>query len=48
MQTRQTGGQWYRDTSPFSIPCLKLNDQGIFYERCHTHRQPHMKSINTL
>jgi hypothetical protein len=21
-QTSQTGGQWYNDTSPFSIPCL--------------------------
>jgi hypothetical protein len=23
IQTSQTGGQWYSDTSPFSIPCLK-------------------------
>ncbi len=22
-KTDQTGGQWYSDTSPFSIPCLK-------------------------
>ncbi len=22
IQTNQTGGQWYSDTSPFSIPCL--------------------------
>jgi hypothetical protein len=22
IQTSQTGGQWYRDTSPFSIPCI--------------------------
>jgi hypothetical protein len=22
IQTSQTGGQWYIDTSPFSIPCL--------------------------
>ena len=22
VQTSQTGGQWYRDTSPFSIPWL--------------------------
>jgi hypothetical protein len=21
IQTSQTGGQWYSDTSPFSIPC---------------------------
>jgi hypothetical protein len=25
IQTSQTGGQWYSDISPFSIPCLKLN-----------------------
>jgi hypothetical protein len=24
IQTCQTGGQWYSDTSPFSIPCLKV------------------------
>ncbi len=24
IQTSQTGGQWYSDTSPFSIPWLKL------------------------
>ncbi len=23
IQTSQTGGQWYSDPSPFSIPCLK-------------------------
>ncbi len=22
IQVSQTGGQWYNDTSPFSIPCL--------------------------
>jgi hypothetical protein len=22
IQTSQTGGQWYSDTSPFSIPCI--------------------------
>ncbi len=22
IQTSQTGGQWYSDTSPFSIPCF--------------------------
>jgi hypothetical protein len=27
-QTSQTGGQWYNDTSPFSIPCLLLQDEG--------------------
>jgi hypothetical protein len=25
IQTSQTGGQWYSDTSPFSIPCLKCH-----------------------
>jgi hypothetical protein len=25
MQTSQTGGQWYSDTSPFSIPWIKPN-----------------------
>jgi len=24
-QSSQTGGQWYSDTSPFSIPCLHTN-----------------------
>ena len=23
IQTSQTGGQWYSDTSPFSIPCIQ-------------------------
>jgi hypothetical protein len=23
IQTSQTGGQWYIDTSPFSIPCVE-------------------------
>jgi len=26
IQTSQTGGQWYDDTSPFSIPCLNLHN----------------------
>jgi hypothetical protein len=26
IQTSQTGGQWYSDTSPFSIPWLKNKD----------------------
>jgi hypothetical protein len=25
IQTSQTGGQWYSDTSPFSIPCVILS-----------------------
>ncbi len=24
IQTSQTGDQWYSDTSPFSIPCIKI------------------------
>ncbi len=24
IQTSQTGGQWYSDTSTFSIPCLDI------------------------
>ncbi len=24
IQTSQTGGQWYSDTSPFSIPCTRV------------------------
>jgi hypothetical protein len=24
IQTSQTGGQWYSDTSPFSIPCTNV------------------------
>jgi hypothetical protein len=24
IQTSQTGGQWYSDTTPFSIPCSNL------------------------
>jgi hypothetical protein len=27
IQTSQTGGQWYSDTSPFSIPCCKHHGQ---------------------
>ncbi len=32
IQTSQTGGQWYSDTSPFSIPCLNLwFTSSVFY-----------------
>ncbi len=31
IQTSQTGGQWYSDTSPFSIPCLGLPFLGVRY-----------------
>ncbi len=24
IQTSETGGQWYSDTSPFSIPCIHI------------------------
>jgi hypothetical protein len=34
IQKNQTGGQWYSDTSPFSIPCLIH----LFYQLCHHHR----------
>jgi len=30
IQTSQTGGQWYSDTSPFSIACSKYH-----YAECH-------------
>jgi len=29
IQTSQTGGQWYNDTSPFSIPCF--NGKGFLF-----------------
>jgi hypothetical protein len=28
IQTSQTGGQWYSDTSPFSIPCFDISQAG--------------------
>ncbi len=31
IQTSQTGGQWYSDTSPFSIPCK--SPQKVFESR---------------
>jgi hypothetical protein len=33
IQTNQTGGQWYSDTSPFSIPCLRLLYTADFRDR---------------
>jgi hypothetical protein len=30
IQTSQTGGQWYSDTSPFSIPWLSTMEQHDF------------------
>jgi hypothetical protein len=32
IQTSQTGGQWYSDTSPFSIPCSNLLCPFLSYE----------------
>jgi hypothetical protein len=26
IQTSQTGGYWYSDTSPYSIPCFEQSD----------------------
>jgi hypothetical protein len=31
IQTSQTGGQWYNDTSPFSIPCTNITLTKISY-----------------
>jgi hypothetical protein len=35
-KTSQTGGQWYSDTSPFSIPCSDghSNDERLFVKLC--------------
>jgi hypothetical protein len=30
IQISQTGGQWYSDTSPFSIPWLEIRCEGLF------------------
>jgi len=30
IQTSQTGGQWYGDTSPFSILCLEIKLASIW------------------
>jgi hypothetical protein len=37
IQTSQTGGQCYSDTSPFSIPCIsiKCHDTECRYAKCH-------------
>ncbi len=31
IQTSQTGGQWYSDTPPFSIPCFELDTYQLAY-----------------
>jgi hypothetical protein len=44
IQTSQTGGQWYSDTSPFSIPCVYIFrkiDRYIHTHTPHTHTQTH-------
>ncbi len=33
IQTSQTGGQWYSDTSPFSIPCSSFLAQSVDDEK---------------
>jgi hypothetical protein len=35
IQTSQTGGQWYSDTSPLSIPCYNYRTQ---QKNCDKHR----------
>ncbi len=41
-QTSQTGGQWYSDTSPFSIPCLHTPfPKSFFHTHKHTHTHTH-------
>jgi hypothetical protein len=30
IQTSQTGGLWYSDTSPFSIPCMNSSTECLF------------------
>ncbi len=34
-QTSQTGGQWYSDTSPFSIPCAECPNAECTNAECH-------------
>jgi hypothetical protein len=36
IQTSHTGGQWYSDTSPFSIPCLDLHRGETLVKRTKT------------
>jgi hypothetical protein len=37
IQTSQTGGQWYSDTSPFSIPWLSLSLLEVYGRASSTH-----------
>jgi hypothetical protein len=41
IQTGQTGGQWYSDTSPFSIPCVKYL---LIIEMTHIEREQKHKN----
>jgi hypothetical protein len=34
IQTSQTGGQWYSDTSPFSIPWLTTLRNSLLRKKC--------------
>jgi hypothetical protein len=34
IQSSQTRGQWYSDTSPFSIPCLHYKHFSVINENC--------------
>ncbi len=38
IQTSQTGGQWYNDISPFSIPCIHMCV--CAHKHTHTHTHP--------
>ncbi len=38
-QMSQTGGQWYSDTSPFSIPWLDTWPQDWLFKSSHFHRE---------
>jgi hypothetical protein len=55
IQTSQTGGQWYSDTPPFSIPCystnsfveqyLFLNENKTFF-KIELSKIPYQKSLS--
>jgi len=36
IQNSQTGGQWYSDTSPFSIPCAESHYAECCYTECRS------------
>jgi hypothetical protein len=39
-QTSQTGGHWYNDTSPFSIPCFHHTLGNFLYDRQESFPMP--------